>query len=111
MLAEYFIANCSERLPVVRITLYEDGAPIKGFRKDDSEKRNPRPVRFDGRTEGGQDITAVLMPVSAEDSQFAMRPDQVRAAEEKAEAEKQMAEARTEAEAETANEALDEASE
>jgi hypothetical protein len=39
-------------------------------------------MRFDARTADGQDLTAVLMPLRMDASQFAERPDQKRSREE-----------------------------
>lgn len=80
LLMKFFKESLGDaRNKTVRLTLYKDDKPMSDGR------RIPRAVRFDARTDEGQEITAILMPIRGEDSQFPMRPDQVRAAEAQAE--------------------------
>jgi len=98
VLGKFFRESLGERhTKAVRMTFYQDDKPMYDGR------RCPRAMRFDARTDEGQDITAVLMPIRGEDSQFPMRPDQVRA---KAEQDAKDAQAARDAVEDAANEAV-----
>lgn len=60
-LAEYIIDNCDERTPTMRITLYGESDA----------------VRFDARTEAGQDVTALIMPIRMDTAKFPKRADEI----------------------------------
>lgn len=59
-LADYILEHCENgHIASVRLTVYA----------------SDKPLRFDARTSDGCDVTALLMPLRAESSQFAVRPD------------------------------------